>query len=70
MGLKEVKTEIRDLGNKMDRKFDRLLYVALVGLVGLLAKGGWITTSWKRSSRSALRKRRHIGLEALKVVLE
>jgi hypothetical protein len=40
VGLKEVKTEIRDLSNNMDRKFDRMLYVAITGLAGLLAKWG------------------------------
>jgi hypothetical protein len=36
----ELRADVRDLGNKIDRKFDRLLYLVISGLVGLVLKGG------------------------------
>ncbi|KAI5795097.1 hypothetical protein EDC01DRAFT_654050 [Geopyxis carbonaria] len=54
LGQKEIKTEIKDLGNKMDREFDhvdgkfdktdckihRVLYGIVTGLIGFVLKGG------------------------------
>jgi len=57
VGLKEVKTELKDLSNKMDRKFDRLLYLVISGLVGLVAKGGLDYCFFEGRSRSASLKR-------------
>ena len=47
---------MRDFSNKMDRKFDRMLYRVIRGLVGLVAKGGldyYLVKSEKQQDRGA-----------------
>jgi hypothetical protein len=37
----ELRADVKDLGDKMDRKLDRLLYMVISGLVGFVLKGGF-----------------------------
>jgi hypothetical protein len=48
MGQRELKSEIKDLGNRMDRdikdlgkKIDRVLYGIITGIIGWMIKGGY-----------------------------
>lgn len=39
--VREMKSEVEDLGNKMDGKIDRLLYAIVCGFATSLLKGGF-----------------------------
>jgi hypothetical protein len=48
MGQRELKSEIKDLRNRMDRdikdlgkKIDRVLYAIITGIIGWMIKGGY-----------------------------